>query len=217
MAPPLANFKYGPSFWPPLNTTLRGAQHQQSQQEGGWFLQSSASSRVPHKQYPGLRRYHPETAVPVTVSTQVQPQGQAGSLRRYHPEPVTVTDSAQGSQKQPESLHHALSRVTETVETFPRFVHLSVVWLVINTAVLVLCMWKNERQSGYQMLSFNAGCTHLLLLYFLCMHLPLLTLLLSWFVLCLNQPLQLFLAARTTPIIFINSLSLFAVFVAMNE
>lgn len=123
-------------------------------------------------QYPGWRRYNLFETVPVTVSTQVQPQEQAGSLRRYHPEPVPVTDSEQVSQKQPESLHHALSRVTGTVETFPRFVHLSVLWLVINTAVLVLCMWKNERQSGYQMLSFNAGCTHLLLFYFLCMHLP---------------------------------------------
>ena len=74
------------------------------------------------------------------------------SFRLYHPEPVPVTDSEQVSQKQPESLHHALS--TGTVETFPRFVHLSLLWLVINTAVLVLCMWKNERQSGYQMLSF---------------------------------------------------------------
>ena len=151
----------GPTVWlnvnnhrspfPPLFDAVHtGAQHQQSQQEDGWFPQSSASSHVPHKQYPGLQRYHPDT-VPVTVSTQVQPQ------------------------KQPESLHHALSRGTGTVETFPRFVHLSVLLLVISTAVLVLCMWKNERQSGYQMLSFNAGCTHLLLLYFLCMHLPLLT------------------------------------------
>ena len=122
--------------------------HQQSQQEDGWFLQSSASSHVPHKQYPGLQQYHPET-VPVTVSTQVQPQEQAGSLRRYHPEPVPVNDSEQVSQKQPESLYHAPSRrVTGTVETFPRFVHLSVLWLVIITAVLLLCMWKNERQSG---------------------------------------------------------------------
>ena len=129
------------------------------EKEDGWFLQSSASSHVPHKQY-RLQRYHLETG-PVTVSTQVQPQEQAGSLRRYHPEPVPVTDSEQVSQKQPESLHHA-SRVTGTVETFPRFVHLSVLWLVINTAVLVLCMWKNERQSGYQMLSFSAGCSHLL-------------------------------------------------------
>ena len=94
------------------------------------------------------------------------------SFWRYHPEPVLVTDSEQVSQKQPESLHHDLSGVTVHVANFPRFVHLSVLWLVINTAVLVLCMWKNERQSGYQMLSFNAGCTHLLLLYFLCMHLP---------------------------------------------
>ena len=112
---------------------LTGA-HQQSQQKDGWSLQSSASSHVPHKQYPGLQRYHPET-VPVTVSTQVQPQEQAGSLRRYHPEPVPcppVTDSEQVAQKQPESLHHALSRVTGTVETFPRFVHLSVLWLVIK-------------------------------------------------------------------------------------
>ena len=166
---PLPNFSYLSPVPPPL-PGLTGA-HQQSQQEDGWSLQSSASSHVPHKQYPGLQRYHPET-VPVNVSTQVQPQEQAGSLRRYQPEPVPVSDSEQVSQKQPESLHHALSRVTGTVETFPRFVHLSVLWLVINTAVLVLCMWKNERQSGYQMLSFNAGCTHLLLLYFLCMHLP---------------------------------------------
>ena len=163
------------AFWPPpLDTAHTVAQHQQSQQEDGWFLQSSASSHVPHQQYPGLQRYHPET-VPVTVSTQVQPQEQAGSLRQYHPVPVPVTDSEQVSQKQPESLHHALPRVTGTVETFPRFVHLSLLWLVINTAVLVLCMWKNERQSGYQMLSFNADCTHLLFFYFLCMHLPHLT------------------------------------------
>ena len=40
---------------------------------------------------------------------------------------------------------------------------------------------------------------------------------LSCFLLCLNQPFQLFLAARTTPITFINSLSLFAFFVSMNE
>ena len=115
---------------PPYRLKYAG-RHQQSQQEDGWSLQSSASSRVPHKQYPGLRRYHPET-VPVTVSTQVQPQEQAGSLRRYHPEPVPVTDSEQVAQKQPESLHHALSRVTGTVEAFPRFVHLSVLWLVIK-------------------------------------------------------------------------------------
>ena len=76
------------------------------------------------------------------------------SFWQYLLESVPVTDSEQVSQKQPESLHHALSRVTGTVETFPRFVHLSVLWLVINTAVLVLCMWKNERQSGYKMLSF---------------------------------------------------------------
>ena len=153
----------GPKVWlnennarclwpPPLDTVHPGARHQQTQQEDGWFLQSRASSHVPHKQYPGLQLYHPET-VPVTVSTQVQPQEQAGFFRRYHPEPVPVTDSEQVSQKQPESLHHALSRVTGTAETFPRFVHLSVLWLVINTAVLVLCMLKNERQSGYQMLS----------------------------------------------------------------
>ena len=166
---PLPNFRsLSPVLLPLIGLT---SAHQQSQQEDGWSLQLSASSHVPHKQYPGLQRYHPET-VPVTVSTQVQPQEQAGSLRRYHPEPVPVTDSEQVSQKQPESLHHA-SRVTGTVETFPRFVHLSVLWPVINTAVLVLCMWKNERQSGYQMLSFNAGCTHLLLLYSLCMPLPL--------------------------------------------
>ena len=193
----LLSFNNSRSFWQyPFGSVLKGAQHQQSQQEDGWSLQSSASSHVPHKQYPGLQRYLPET-VPGNVSTQVQPQEQAASLRRYHPEPVPVTDSEQVSQKQPESLHHALSRVTGTVETFPRFVHLSVLWLVINTAVLVLCMWKNERQSGYQMLSFNADCTHLLLFYFLCMHLPHLTpppptRSLSWFVLCLNQPLQLF-------------------------
>ena len=128
---------------PPPPSPEHTGTHQQSQQEDGWSLQLSASSHVPHKQYPGLQRYHPET-VPVTVSTQVQPQEQAGSLRRYHPEPVPVTDSEQVSQKQPESLHHA-SRVTGTVETFPRFVHLSVLWLVIKTAVLVLCMLKNER------------------------------------------------------------------------
>lgn len=88
-------------------------------------------------------------------------------------------DSAQVFQEQPESFQQVISRLstivrspTETVKTFSRFVHLSVLLLVIKTAVLVLCMWKNERQSGYQMLSFNAGCTHLLLLYFLCMHLP---------------------------------------------
>lgn len=209
----LLNSNNGRSSWQyPFGTllNLKGAQHHQSQQEDVWSLQSIASSLFPHKQYPGLQRYHPET-VPVTVSTQVQPQEQAGSLRQYHPEPVPVTDSEQVSQKQPGSLHHALSRVTGTVETFPRFVHLSVLWLVINTAVLVLCMWKNERQSGYQMLPFNADCTHLLLFYFLCMHLPHLTppsptRSLSWFVLCLNQPLQLFLAARTTYIIFVNSL-----------
>ena len=132
---------------PPPPSPEHTGTHQQSEQEDGWFLQSSASSHVPHKQYPGLQQYHPET-VPVTVSTQVQPQEQAGSLRRYHPEPVPVTDSEQVSQKQPESLHHAPSRVTGTVETFPRFVHLSVLWLVIITAVLLLCMWKNERQSG---------------------------------------------------------------------
>ena len=99
--------------------------------------------------------------------------GQYPGLRLYYPESVPVTDSEQVSQKQPESLHHV--RVTETVETFPRFVYLSILWLVINTAVLVLCMWKNEIQSGYQMLSFNGGCTHILLLYFLCVHRPLLT------------------------------------------
>ena len=162
-----------PSPPPPHSILKYTGTHQQSKHEDGWPRKSSASPRVLQKQYPGLQRYHPET-VPVTVSTQVQPQEQAGSLRRYHPEPVPVTDSEQVSQKQPESLHHA-SRVTGTVETFPRFVHLSVLWLVINTAVLVLCMWKNERQSGYQMLSFSAGCTHLLLLYFLRVHRPLLT------------------------------------------
>ena len=96
---------------------------------------------------------------PFTVRRQVQPWEQAVSLEPYHnPE----SDSAQVSQEQPESLHHAMSRLstsptkyhmslqlvprpTETVETFSRFVHLSVLWLVIKTAVLVLCMWKNER------------------------------------------------------------------------
>ena len=126
---PLPNFR---SLSPvPLPLIGLTSAHQQSQQEDGWSLQLSASSHVPHKQYPGLQRYHPET-VPVTVSTQVQPQEQAGSLRQYHPEPVPVTDSEQVSQKQPESLHHALSRVTGTVEAFPRFVHLSVLWLVIK-------------------------------------------------------------------------------------
>ena len=134
MEDPLPNYSSLLPVPPPL-PGLTGA-HQQSQQEDVWSLQSSASSHVPHKQYPGLQQYHPET-VPGNVSTQVQPQEQAGSLRRYHPEPVPVTDSEQVAQKQPESLDHALSRVTGTVETFPRFVHLSVLWLVINTAVLV--------------------------------------------------------------------------------
>ena len=163
--PPSLNFDSGHSLLlPPLDTVLTGAQHQQSQQKDGWSFLSRTRSRVFRKQYPELQQYRPET-VPGTVRTQVQPQKRAISLPGY----LTVRE--QLSLKQPESLHHA-SRVTGTVETFPRFVHLSVLWLVINTAVLVLCMWKNERQSGYQMLSFNAGCTHLLLLYFLCMHLP---------------------------------------------
>lgn len=79
-------------------------------------------------------------------------------MRYRNPEP----DSAQVSQEQPESFQQAISRLSpisiyhprsfkvvrspnETVETFSRFVHLSVLWLVIKTAVLVLCMWKNER------------------------------------------------------------------------
>ena len=73
----------------------------------------------------------------------------------------------------------------------------------------------SKEQSGYQMLSFNAGCTHLLLLYSPYMPLPLTPPPpppLSWFVLQ-----YLFEAARTTLIIFINSLSLFAFFVSMNE
>ena len=53
------------------------------------------------------------------------------SFWQYLLESVPVTDSEQVSQKQPESLHHA-SRVTGTVEAFPRFVHLSVLWLVIK-------------------------------------------------------------------------------------
>ena len=114
----------------------------------------------------------PESGSPSTW--EVEMPGQYPGLRRYHSESVPVTDSEQVSQKQPESLHQFV-RVTETVETFLRFVHLSILWLVINTAVLVLCMWKNEIQSGYQMLSFNGGCTHLLLLYCLCVHHPLLT------------------------------------------
>lgn len=95
---------------------------------------------------------------PFTARRQVQPWEQVVSLEPYHnPE----SDSAQVSQEQPESLHHAMSRLstsptkypmslklvprpTETVET-SRFVHLSVLWLVIKTAVLVLCMWKKER------------------------------------------------------------------------
>ena len=101
----------------------------------------------------------------ITVTRKVQPQEPAISLEPY-PNPESdsaqVTDSAQVSQEQPESLHHTLSRLsfslpkystsskrvphaTETVETFSRFVHLSVLWLVINTAVLALCIWKNER------------------------------------------------------------------------
>ena len=151
---------------PPSLPELTGTR-ELTQKEVG-YPESSASVLVAPR-HPGLRQYNVFETVPVTVSTEVKPQEQAGSLRRYHPEPVPVTDSEQVS------LHHALSRVTGTVETFPRFVHLSVLWLVINRAVFVLCMWKNERQSGYQMLSFNAGCTHLLLFYFLCMHLPLLT------------------------------------------
>ena len=137
---------------PPTVPQLTGT-HQQTQQEVGSLASIVSLLVVRPRQYPLLQRYHPET-VPATASTQVQPQEQAGSLTRYHPEPVLVTDSEQVSPKQPESLHHALSRVTGTVEISPRFVHLSVLWLVINTAVLVLCMWKNEGKSGYQMLSF---------------------------------------------------------------
>ena len=113
-----------------------------------------------------LQQHHPEMRVekltvhhdPFTTRRQVQPWEQAVSLEPYHnPE----SDSAQVSQEQPESLHHAMSRLstsptkypmslklvprpTETVET-SRFVHLSVLWRVIKTAVLVFCMWKNER------------------------------------------------------------------------
>ena len=120
-----------------------------------------------------LQQHHSEMRVgkltvhhdPFTVRRQVQPWEQAVSLEPYHnPESdsAQVTDSAQVSQEQLESFHHAMSRLstsptkyamslklvprpTETVETFSRFVHLSVLWLVIKTAVLVLCMLKNER------------------------------------------------------------------------
>ena len=117
-----------------------------------------------------LQQHHPEKLTftvhrdPFTVRRPVQPWEQAVSLEPYHnPESdgAQVTDSAQVSQEQPESLHRAMSRLstsptkypmslklvprpTETVGT-SRFVHLSVFWLVIKTAVLVLCMWKNER------------------------------------------------------------------------
>lgn len=100
-----------------------------------------------------LQQHHPEMRVekftvhhdPFTVRRQAQPWEQAVSLEPYYnPE----SDSAQVSQEQPESLHHAMSRLstsptkyhmsfqlvprpTETVETFSRFVHLSVLWLVI--------------------------------------------------------------------------------------
>ena len=89
---------------------------------------------------------------PFTVTRQVQLWQRPVPAEPYH---IPESDSA-------ESLHHAVSRLstsptkypmslqlvplpTETVETFSRFVHLSVLWLVIKTAVLVLCMWKNER------------------------------------------------------------------------
>ena len=111
-----------------------------------------------------LRQHHLKKRVkkstwPFATKRRVQHQEAAVSFEPYHynPEP----DSAQVSQEQPESFHHAISRLstipinyatfkrvhhpTETVETFSRFVHLSVLWLVIKTAVLVLCMWKNER------------------------------------------------------------------------
>ena len=80
----------------------------------------------------------------------VQPQEQAV--------PVPVTDSAQVSQEEPESLHDAPSRLSDsarptnysitstqvphsprTFEISSRFVRFSVLWLVI-TAVLVLCI-----------------------------------------------------------------------------
>ena len=166
-----------------------------------------------------LLRYNPFETVPVTVSTQVQPQEQAGSLRRYHPEPVPVTDSEQVSQKQPESLHHALSRVTGTVETFPRFVHLSVLWLVINTAVLgfIVCGKMRDKVVTKCFLLMQSAHTFYYSIFYAFTSPPHPTRPLSWFLLCLNQPLKIFLAARTTPIIFINSLSLFAFFVLMNE
>ena len=107
-----------------------------------------------------LQQHDPEMRVekltvhhdPFTVRRQVQPWEQAVSLEPYHnPESdsAQVTDSAQVLREQLESLHHAMSRQstsptklalhpTETVETFSRFVHLSVLWLVIKTAVLVL-------------------------------------------------------------------------------
>lgn len=114
-----------------------------------------------------LQQHHPKKRVkkltvhhgPFATRRRVQHQEEAVSFEPYHnPEP----DSAQVSQEQPESFHHAISRLstipinypmsfklvrrpTETVETLSRFVHLSVLWLVIKTAVLVLWMWKNER------------------------------------------------------------------------
>ena len=88
-------------------------------------------------------------------AVKVQPQEQAV--------PVPVTDSAKVSQEEPESLHDAPSRLSTstrptnysitsaqvphppgTFEISSRFVHFSVLWLVI-TAVLVLCIWKNKR------------------------------------------------------------------------
>ena len=88
-------------------------------------------------------------------AVKVQPQEQAV--------PVPVTDSAQVSQEEPESLHDAPSRLSTstrptnysitsaqvphppgTFEISSRFVRFSVLWLVI-TAVLVLWIWKNKR------------------------------------------------------------------------
>ena len=74
------------------------------------------------------------------------------SLQQHHPEirfkKLTVGDGPLLVRRWVQRQEEAVSlepRPTETVETFSRFVHLSVLWLVIKTAVLVLCMWKNER------------------------------------------------------------------------
>ena len=107
-----------------------------------FFLFHSSEVKRPWSREP--LEYDLAYGVPFATRRRVQHQEEP-----YHnPEP----DSAQVFQEQPESFQQAISRLsaivrspTETVKTFSRFVHLSVLLLVIKTAVLVLCMWKNER------------------------------------------------------------------------